>query len=322
MQKTQFDIMNCTTDVKNVGVVSCGFDPSNIEGNLLLKKGTVITPTQALQYEATFSGLLANDSPSLRAHLIQRFEGCEDKKTEGVYTESPYGIRRKVRNGKYGWRWEYKDGGLGLHTKLATFDNKQNLYDVLLVDTVNNGFWGCASGNDLKGFKLALIDVPNFDLNTGSETSKYYWEIMLDDEKEINLRPRFLKLPDNVNVLDVFTSLYDTEMTVATAMDATGLVSLRFTAGNGAVNLTDDYSGTLDEPTLYTASVSDTGAGLDIDSVAFNAATGNIDVQLDATDPDFPASGANIKIAFGAVSDIETAGMPGYSEASIITPLG
>lgn len=322
MQKTQFDIMNCLNTVKNVGVVDCAFDPSNIEGNFLWKRGTVASESDALTYDSYFEGLLKNDNPGLRAHFIKGFEGCEDKNTEGVYTESPYGIRRKVRNGKYGWRWEYKNGGLGMHTKLSTFDNKQGLFDVLLVDPVNNGFWGCKSGTGLKGFKLALIDVPNMSLNNGQETSKYYWEIMLDDEKEINLTPRFLKLPDDVNVMDFIDSLIDTEMTVATAMDATGLVSLKFTAGNGAVNLADDYNGTLDEPTLYTATVSGSGAALDIDSVAYNAATGCIDVQLDATDPDFPATGAFIKIAFGPVSDIETNGMPGYSEASVITPLG
>lgn len=320
MGKIQFDVLNIDNNVGNTGIPDINFDPSNIEAVILTRRGDVITKTQALTLQSYVAGKLAHDDPNQRWYMIKRFEGCEDKKTEGVYTESPYGVRRKVRNGKYGWRWEYKDGALDLHKQISKFDRKQNLFDAILVDPVNNILWCTSTGTSAKGFRLDLIDVPNFDSNNGQETSKYYFELALADEKEINLRTRVVALPDDFNVVEDFNSLIQLEMTVETPMDATGLVSLGYKGGKA--NLYDEYSAVLDEITLYTAAVSDTGDGLDIDSVAANAATKCIDLQLDATDPDFPASGTNIRIGFGPVSAIETEGMPGYSEAYVITELG
>jgi hypothetical protein len=320
MGKILFDVLNIDNNVANTGIPDINYDPSNIEGVLLLKRGAVITKADALAIQSYIAGKLKHDTPSQRWYILKRFEGCEDKKTEGVYTESGYGVRRKVRNGKYAWRWEYKDGGLDLHTKFSTFDRKQNQFDALLIDPVNNCFWGTKSGTSLKGFRLDMIDIPNFDSNTGAETSKYYVELVLADEKEINRNARIVALPEDFSIMEDYNSLLDTEMQVEIAMDPTGLVSLGFKAGKA--DLYPDYKGTLDEPTLYVATVSDTGAVLDIDSVAANDATNNIDIQLDATDPDFPAAGTLIKITFGPVSAIDTAGMPGYSEAEVITPLG
>ena len=320
MGKILYDILNINNNVANTGIPDINYDPSNIEGVLLVKRGAVITKADALAIQSYIAGKLAHDTASQRWYILKRFEGCEDKKTEGVYTESGYGVRRKVRNGKYAWRWDYKDGGLDLHTKFSTFDRKHNQFDALLIDPVNNCFWGTKSGTSMKGFRLDMIDIPNFDANNGTETSKYYVELVLADAREINLNTRILPLPEDVSVLEDFNSLLDTEMQVEIAMDATGLVSLGFKAGKA--DLYPDYKGVLDEPTLYTATVSDTGASLDIDSVTANDATNNIDIQLDATDPDFPASGALIRIQFGPVSAIETEGMPGYSEAEVSTELG
>jgi len=98
---------------------------------------------------------------------------------------------------------------------------------------------------------------------------------------------------------------------------------LKFTTSKGAVDLYDNYNGELDTTSLYTAYNVATGAVITITSVTAVAATKSLNVQLDATDTDFPATaGALVKITFGTVSDIESAGMPGFSEAEIITPRG
>lgn len=320
--KTQINALSCDESVKNTGIVDCALLPKVIKGHLLVRAGTILTDAQALAWKATIAGWLAEDEPGQRAHLILNFEGMEPKNTDAVYRETPYGTKTKSRDGKYGRRFEYQDGGLALHTKLKTFDGKQGRYEIFEIDSENNGFHGAKVAGGMKGYKVDLIDVPNYDQDNGSEPTKFYWEVAFANSNEFNKTPAFLKLPDDVDITEEFSSLIDTELAVVGSMDATGLVALRFTAGNGAVNLGDDYSGTLDEQTLYTATDLDTGADLDIDSVAWNAATGCIDLQLDATDPDFPATGANISISWGPVSAIDTADMPGYSEASVITPLG
>lgn len=321
-KQTQINILYCDQSVKNTGQVACALMPKAIVGHLVVRRDTILTKAMALAWKATIAGWLAEDDPKKRAHLILNFEGMESKNTEAKYRETPYGSTRKVSDGKYGRRFEYEDGGLAMHTKLKTFDGKQDLYDIFEIDKDNNGFHGVTVKGGLKGYKVDMIDVPNYDHDNKTDPTKFYWQVAFADPDEFNKRPGFLKLPDDVSIVDEFASLIDTELAVDVDMDATGLVGLRFTIGNGAINLGDDYSATLADQSLYTATNVDNGADLDVDSVQWDAATGNVNVQLDATDPDFPASGANIRIDYGPASAIATALMPGHSEASVVAVLG
>jgi hypothetical protein len=320
----QLNAIYCGKNIKNTGLVKCFYDPANIEGLLLVPKGTVFSQADVTAWSTTLNALLNNNTPELRGHIIKRFEGVENKSTDASYSETPYGDRKKSKQGKYAWRWQYSNSGLAMHTKLTSFDGAQDMFDAFLIDAKNNTFMGYSTdGINYKGFSLDLIDIPNVEFNTGTENTKYYIEIGLEDSKQLNQFPAIVKLEDSVSALSDFNSLIDLEMSVSTAMTAGGLVKLKFKQGNGATNLYDLYSAALTTTSLYTAINASTGGGIPVTSVTASAGTKTLDVQLNAADPDYPATaGGLITITFGDVSAMVAAGIVGYSNAELTTARG
>jgi len=314
----------CITGVKNTKASKCNFTPKNCEKGFLIPSGTSYTHTELLAIAAKLQAQLKEDDKDERIYLIERFVDVEDKSTEATYKDYANGERQKLRDGKYGYRWTYKDGGVGLHSKIKSFDGLQGSYDWVFIDTKNRGLIMVKEGNlGAKGFSLSMIDVPNMNMATFADPSEFYFELGFADSDEFNKTMVFVPFTDDFDFMNDLSSLYDTEIGIHTAMTSGGLVKLKFTTSNGAVDLYDNYNGELDTASLYDAYNVATGAVITITSVTAVAATKSLNVQLDATDTDFPATaGALVKITFGTVSDIESAGMPGFSEAEIITPRG
>lgn len=320
----ELNAIYCGKDVKNTGLVKCFYDPANIEGLLLVPKGTSFSKADVIAWNTTLTALLNNNVKESRGFIVKRFEGVENKSTDASYSETPYGDRKKSKQGKYAWRWQYSNSGLAMHTKLSSFDGAQDMFDAFLIDAKNNTFIGYSTdGSSFKGFSLDLIDIPNVEFNTGTENTKYFFEIGLEDSVQLNKFAAIIKVEDATSVISDFNSLIDMEMVVDTAMTAGGLVKLKFKSGNGASNLYDLYSAALSTTSLYTATNASTGGGITVTSVTASAGTKTLDVQLNAADPDYPATaGGLITITFGDVTAMVAAGIVGYSDAEITIPRG
>jgi len=316
---TYVNIINCGTSVSNTGVTNCNYDPANFEGAILTPKGKTFTKAEVAAINATMLALIANDNKALRAYPIQRFEGCELKNTDSTYRESGYGVSSKTRQGKYGFVFEYRDGALGLHKQISSFDGLQNDFDVIFMDAKNNGLAGMSKdGVTLKGLSLDRIDVPNIMFNNGTDPTLYRLDLGLAYPDEVNKYMSFIPMPDDIDVMD-YVGLQNINMVVDTELAAVtaGTVNLKFIAGG--VDLYDTYNGAIDTASLYTATNAATGAAITITSVTAVPATKTFAVLLDVTDTDYPAVGGRVKIYFGDVSDIATAGMINYGEAIAFT---
>lgn len=316
---TYVNIINCGTSVSNTGVTNCSYDPANFEGVILLPKGKTLTKSEVAAINATITALIENDNKALRAYPIQRFEGCELKNTESTYRESGYGVSSKTRQGKYGFVFEYRDGATGLHKQLSSFDGKQGEFDAIFMDAKNNGLAGMSKdGVTFKGFTLDRIDIPNVMFNNGTDPTLYHIDLGLAYPEEVNNFISFIPMPDDIDVMD-YVGLQNINMVVDTELAAVtaGTLNLKFMAGG--VDLYDTYNAQLDTASLYTATNAATGAAITITSVTAVPATKSFAVLLDTTDTDYPAVGGRAKIYFGDVSDISTAGMPGYGEAIAFT---
>lgn len=314
----------CVKGVKNTRASACNFDPKAIEMAVLLPKGTTFTQAQLLAIKATLLGLAKDDDKTARIYPIKRFTSVEDKSTDATYKEYDNGDRKKIRDGKYGWRFTYDEGGLALHTKIKTFDGKQDAFDVAFFDKNNGGLMMTSrDGITAKGFSLSMIDVPNYKQAGFSDPSEYFIEFGLANSDEMNLYPIFVPFPDDFDGINDLNGLYDLEMSILTDMDNTGLFDLKLTAGNRAVDLYDDYNNVFDDTLLYDVTNAATGGSIAVTSITPTPATKSWAVQLDGSDPNFPAAAGDlIKIAIGDVSDIESAGAPGYGESEIVAPRG
>lgn len=312
---TYVNVIDCTTDVSNTGVTNCSYDAANFEGNILLPKGKTFTKSEVAAISATITALITNDNKALRAYPIQRFEGCELKNTESTYRESGYGVSSKTRQGKYGFVFEYRDGAIGLHKQLSSFDGKQGEFDIMFMDAKNNGLAGMSKdGVTFKGFTLDRIDVPNVMFNNGTDPTLYHIDFGLAYPEEVNKYMSFVPMPDDVDVMD-FVGLTNINMVVDTELAAVtaGTLNLKFMAGG--IDLYDNYSGAIDTASLYTFTNAQTGAAITVTSVTAVPATKSFAVLLDVLDADYPAVGGRVKAYFGDVSDIATAGMVRFGEA-------
>lgn len=316
--------VNCIKGVKNTRPSKCNFNIKTCEMGIALPTGKAYTHTQLLAITATLLADLKADDKDERIYLVKRFVDCEDKSTESTYKDYPNGERVKIQDGKYGYRYTYKEGGIGQHSKIKSFDGQQDAFDWVFIDTKNRGLVMVSQPNlGAKGFNLSMLDVPNFKMGTFADPTEFYLELGFSDSDEFNKSMVFVPFPDDFDAMNALESLYDLEMSVHTAMNASGLVKLKFTSSNGAVDHFDQYAGELDTTSLYTITNAATGAAITLTSATQASATKTINLQLDSTDTDYPATaGALIKIAFGPVSAIETAGMPGFGEAEIVTPRG
>lgn len=317
-------VLNCGINIQNTGAAPCFFHPKNIEGVILIPKGKTFTDAEIQDFKTTLQDLCKADNIADRIFPIKRFEGLEDKSTDTKYEDTPYGGKRKASDGRYAWYFTITDGGMAMFKALKSFDQKQGSFDPLFIDRVNNVIWGATNADDLYGgFDLELIDVPNFKINDGSKSTTYQIGFCMEDTTQVNLNNAVVKFPDDVNILKELNGLKNLEVSIHTAMTSGGLIKLKLTTGDGAVDLYEILSTELATSSLYTATNKATGAAITVTSVTAAAATKTFNVQLNAADSDYPApAGAMIDFAIGEVSDLETADVVGYGNTSFSAARG
>jgi len=316
------NILNCGNAVQNTGLPTCVFNPSNFAGAVLIPKGTTYTPAQLLAFKTVLADAIANDTLAERIFPIKTFEGLEDKSSEGVMEDTKYGGKRKVRDGKYAWYFTYTNGATSLHKSLKSFDKQQDAYDVLFIDKVNNGLVGVTSGTNATlfgGFDLELLDIPNFKINDGSTGTQYSIGFNIEDSDEVNLYIAIVQFESSWSVLRNLSGLKNIEVGIYDALGATtaGLVSLKLT--NGGTDLADYFSTELADVALYGVTNTSTGQVIALTSMTYTAATKTFDLLIDDGDVNYPAVGGLVTITIGTITDLVTAGVVGYGNATVTT---
>lgn len=311
-------LLDCTTGVLNTGATKCPFDPKNFEGVIAVPAGTIFTKAQILDFQNTLIGMIEADDPADRAYPIQKFDGMENISSEATYRDRPYGQRYKNRDGQYGFKFMYTEGGMGLHSKLKSFEGKHDQYDFIFVDRKNRGFMGWTSdGVNFRPFTISMFDALNITFDNGSDGTEYAVSIFLDDADQINRYARLLQMPTGVDVIRDFKGLYDIEPIVySETMSSLGVATFRFTIGGGTTDLYADYSAILADKDNWTAKNKETGAAITITtgSAAVTAGVGLITLDLDSADSDFPATAGDlIELTLGPTSTLKTEGMVGFA---------
>lgn len=322
MSQIQMNVLACGTAVQNTGLPTCVFNPSNFAGAVLIPKGTTYTATDLLTFKTVLADAIANDNLAERIFPIKTFEGLEDKSTEGVMEETKYGGKKKVRDGKYAWYFSYTNGATSLHKALKSFDNQQDAYDVMFIDRVNNGLVGVTSGEYATlfgGFDLELLDIPNLKINDGSTGTTYSIGFNLENSDEVNLYIAIVQFESSWSVLRNLSGLKNIEIGIFEGLGAGTAGTIKFKLTNGGTDLADYYSTELATSSLYTATNTTTGLAVTVTSVTYVAATKTFNVLLSAVDPDYPAVDGLITINIGDVSDLITAGVVGYGNATVTT---
>lgn len=304
--------LQCAGDNSNTGVPSCSWTPSNVTGAILVPKGKAYTVADVATLWSTLQTDVAVDSAAERIYPILTFKAIDDQSTDVQIETDGYGGKSFVRDGDYDWMFEYKNG-FCFYQSLRSFHTKNQAWDVLFIDEVNNTLWGTENADgDLAGFALELLIVPNIKINTGSNATKYYIRFGLANPAELNDASYTVTFPTNQSLMKL-SGLLDTYIAAANA-------TIDGTSGDCALNL-NSACGSVDMAELYPTELADAtpaycwqaynvtqGAAVAITGVAVSGST--ITITTDATDH---APNDKVDIWFGEVSDAVAVGIVGYA---------
>jgi len=192
----------------------------------------------------------------------------------------------------------------------------------MVIDKVNNGLVGVTSGTNATlfgGFDLELLDIPNFKINDGSTGTQYSIGFNIEDSDEVNLYIAIVQFESSWSVLRNLSGLKNIEVGIYDALGATtaGLVSLKLT--NGGTDLADYFSTELADVALYGVTNTSTGQVIALTSMTYTAATKTFDLLIDDGDVNYPAVGGLVTITIGTITDLVTAGVVGYGNATVTT---
>lgn len=308
--------IDCSSVLRNVGGVSCGFMPDVIMGVIFIPKGMTFNAAQIADWRNTLVSLANSDNPSQRIFPIGPFTDFTDNSEDTVRETTGYGDELFVREGQYRWQMRLAKANMCLHTALSTFINKEDSFDMLLWDKTSAVIGTTKQdefGRDvLGGFALASLERPKLTLPTGSTKAQSWIRVTLQDESELNARPGIVIEYDSpFNMTSALKGLIDVKLSDVTPPSAgAGVKHIAAMAGCGAQNLAELFETELADFSLFTATNVATNAPIAI--TAATVANGVIELALDTLDPNYPSSGTG-KIRIGmvapsvlAAADIET----------------
>lgn len=304
--------LQCVGDNQNTGIPSCSWTPSNITGAILLPKGKSYTVADVATLWTTLQTDCSVDSAAQRIYPILPFKAIDDQSTDIQIETDGYGGKSFVRDGDYDWMFEYKNG-FCFYQSLRSFHTKNQSWDVLFIDEVNNILWGTEDANgDLAGFSLELLLVPNIKINTGAAATKYYIRFGLNNPAELNDASYTVSFPVNQQLMKL-SGLLDTYITTSTPTinGTTGVCDLNLNSACGSVDMAELYATELVDatPAYCWQAYNVTGANtVAIGGVSIAGST--ITITTDANDH---APGDEVDIWFGEVSDAVAVGITGYA---------
>lgn len=310
--------VSCGTLLRgNTGIPNCYLDLKLFTGMILTPVGFILTKTQInSQLLATLQAATLAARTS-RIYPILKLEDVTDSTEQPVY--QTYGSGRKVlvREGKYSFEASYVDGGLCLSNQLRNFNASK--WGAFFVDS-NAIIAGTKVGDDVMAIPLNLFYNQPFTIATTSTAALYKLNVELDP-KYLNEEIGFIDTKlDNFDIFDEVKGLLNLVIKDTTALMG-GKVEIQTTLSCGGDNIYDLFSTNLAHTGVWVVKNATTKAAITVTSVAAVPANKTIELTLDTTDTDYPATGAKltIELAQPAVLAATPILMVGFDGANILT---
>lgn len=308
--------ISCNIANSNTGIPQCFLNPGKIEKIMLIPKGKQFTATEVLTLDVQLAALAAHATESSRGYPIGNFIGFEDKSTETTTTTTQYGTQILGAEGRFGWMFQYDNGGMNYQTKLRTFEGAQGAYDVLIFDKKNRAVIGTTPSDTayvLKGFSLDLILNPLMKWADGSNSAMYKIGFFLSDPSELMDRVSYQVLSGTKSPMSI-NGLRDLELSIYSSIVA-GVCKLNIKTDGGAVNLYDIEGADLQALT-WTAAQEATGTAITV-AVALDATTKTLQFTFSGAGYTGLASLGTLILYTPTVTAM-TATVPGFANSSIV----
>lgn len=308
------NILSLAPVYMNTGPMKNFLQPGPTVGLILIPKGKTFTSAETDSFASTLTALINNNTDSLRAFPIQNLVGVEDKSTNATVNTTGYGNMQYVKPGQFAFNYEWDLGGLNFQNVLQNYNNAQDSFDVLLLDSTNNVVIGTKYGTyGFKGLTLSQLwcELPKW--NDGSNPTRYYLGLALADSSQLTSRLAYIKLDTATYPVTDFVGLKNLEFSTYQTITS-GVAKMKLTTDFGATDLYSLYAAAL---TTLTASWSfaDLAGNSITCSVSNEAATRTQVLTFSGTNYTNLASGGTIVCNTPTISAM-AATIPGFANAS------
>lgn len=316
----EINSISCLNASSNTGVGSCFLTPGFMAGAIRVPPSFELTEANldALQAYLTTQTLL--DDPSLRIYPLHDFRGITPNSEDVVTQTLSDGSVVVVRQGNYDYTWQYIDGGMCLHKSLL---NWNGLPGYFLFYDKNNVLYGWrvvkADGSIvIKGIP-ALFNANKWAMNDGANVASFTVRFNIDPIY-LNQELGFFKASFNFKNI---TGLQTVALKQGTTANLAGLLHIKALFGCDRSNFGELYDTELAAVALWIATNAATGNVIDIDTVTWVPGTKDFSVQLDVTDPDYPASAtADVNVTLAGPTELNAANISGFESNTVTVKRG
>lgn len=232
---------NCSSSLGNTGLPTCSVDFAQIVGAIFVDPTFNITSAQ-LATTAALKTALQNATLAApgagRIYPLPRFEEVTDNSTDPKEETLGFGASVVIMESKNQHTWRFLKGGMGVNSKLRTFNYKN--YSVLYL--TDKEIIGVADGSGgMYGFSTSQIYTYPVKLNDGSKGNQYrikivesnvgewdtYAVALCNDGTATGWNPQssLLGLLD-VTLDDFSSTVTDIILTAVTTLDQSDIVSV------------------------------------------------------------------------------------------------
>lgn len=308
--------ISCLTNIGNTGIGSCYFTPAFIRMAIRVPDNYELTSAELDTLQATLTADTLADSKSARIYPIPGFKGITNNSEDVVTQTLADGTIVVVRDGNYDVTFQYIDGGMCLHKSLRSWNNQPGKY--IFVDS-NNVLMGWrkvkADGSVVLAGMPALFFAPKWALNDGANVAAFTVRFNIQSNY-MNEDLGFFQAPFNVSEI---VGLQTVALKQGTTANLNGLLHVHASYGCDGSNFGEVYDTELAVDSLWITKNKTTGQVIDITTVAYNATTGDFDIQLDVADPDYPASAtADVTVQLAGPTALAAADVVGF-ESNVVT---
>lgn len=306
--------------IRNFGMGNCAAFYGALQYVILAPLGSGLTASQVANIMASLKEKNINDAYDQRYYLLGEWKTVEMAYQDATTSTWGNGSTSQMRPSVAAWNLITDAGGTCMAAALQSIDDLQDTYGLFYI-TNNDAMWGTL-GHAEDGSQLMMpvrqsritADTPMVFTYDNPDQYRLYVEMANKDDLFVNgysVKVDVETLVNNMpNIQDVFLG-------AASQPNASGTFDMTMAAGCGTVNIADSSLATLfANVARFTARNYTTGAAITISSATVKADKSALVIDLDASDPDYPASGGLIGIELVAVSTLAAAGLEYYESVA------
>ncbi len=213
---------SCSSSKKNTGFEGFCEKIGLIKGYIITDDDVVFTEAEAQE--------LANWQTHIQANEVYPFKsimGIENQSDDPTYEDTPFATEL-VTNGKMSWRFAHT---FSIPAHKAYFTHRSNSGRIIPIKEKGEYKGEEDENGNLRGFKLALLNVENLMVSDGSASEKTYIKVTLENADSVN-RNIVTVVPTDHSGLDL-TGLIDVRLSeVSASTSSITIEAANFYTGN------------------------------------------------------------------------------------------